>query len=79
VRPTILNGSSLCDHWETFMSSGAYLNSSFSISEIGGFEGVVTSSTMARFSHALTKNQEGSRNNVVLAFRRGRGFFIITN
>jgi hypothetical protein len=36
----------------------------------GGFEGVATSSAMTKLSPTSTKT-EGSRNNVVLAFRRG--------
>jgi len=36
----------------------------------------MTSFAMTKFSLASTKNQEGSRDNVVLAFRRGRGSFI---
>jgi len=39
------------------MSSGASLRSSFSTSEIGGFEGVTTSSTMTKFSPTLTKTK----------------------
>ncbi len=41
----------------------------------GGFEGITTSSAMSKLSLASTKT-EGSRNNVVLAFKRGRGMFI---
>ncbi len=58
------------------MSSGASSSSSFSTNETGGFEGVPTSSAMTKFSPTLTKNQEGSRDNVVLAFRKGRSSFI---
>ncbi len=37
------------------MSSGASSSSSFSTGETRGFEGVVTSSAMTKFSHASTK------------------------
>jgi len=58
------------------MSNDVSSSSSFSISETRGFKGVATSSAMTKFSLASTKTKEGSRNNGVLAFRRGRGFFV---
>jgi hypothetical protein len=39
------------------MSNGVSSNFSFCISAIGGFEGVATSSTMIKFSHASTKTK----------------------
>ncbi len=39
------------------MSSGASSSSSFSTSEIGGFDGVATSSTMTKFSPTSTKTK----------------------
>ncbi len=57
MRTTILDNSFSRDRWKTFTSSGASSSSSFSTSEIGGFEGVATSSAMTKFSPISTKTK----------------------
>jgi hypothetical protein len=41
----------------------------------GGFEGVATSSTMT-CAHLHQQNQEGTRNNAILAFGRVKAFYL---
>ncbi len=57
MRTILLDDFSSRDRLETFTSSGVSSNSSFSISEIRGFEGVATSSVMTKFSPASTKTK----------------------
>ncbi len=58
MRTTLMDGSYLHDHWETFTSSDVSSSFSFSTSETGGFEGVATSSAMTKFSPASTKTKK---------------------
>jgi len=57
VRTTLLDGYSSCDRWKILTSSSAFSSFFFSISEIGGFEGVATSFAMTKFSPASTKTK----------------------
>ncbi len=54
---TLLNDSSLLDHWERFTSSNVSLNSSSSTGTIRGFKGIATSFTMIESSLASTKTK----------------------
>ncbi len=57
MRITLLDNFFSRDRLETFTSSDASSSSSFSTSEIGGFEGIATSSAMTKFSLASTKTK----------------------
>ncbi len=57
VRTTLWNGFSSRDRWEAFTSNDVSSNSSSSTGAIGGFKGIMSSSTMTEFSPTSIKTK----------------------